>query len=460
MTILPLLVVLITAEIYVDRLTKKSQKTIIDAAHVVQSSSALAEQITTMERNALQYTILQDPALYEVYVNRRREFQQTVNEMQQLVLNNIQESLLQKLVLKEQQIFEHLNQITQHPQSVNYAMEEFQQLGSLAHSIFDENSKLIEQHLDQIKQETDGTQRLLLLQSLTLVPAAVVLSILFIILIAKPLRQIDHAIRQLGDGKFESEISIEGPDDLRELGRQLNWMRSRLLELENQKIAFLRHVSHELKTPLTSIREGSELLNDQIIGSLNEKQLEIVQLLKENSLRLQKLIEDLLSFSSASSKRIPLQKIPFQLGQIIQKVVKGQKLSTDAKSLSVDVFHENINFFGDREKIRTIIDNLLSNAVKYSPTGGKIRLSLIREGNNAILDIRDQGPGIPQNERTKIFEPFYQGKTAFRGYVKGTGMGLAIVREYVNAHKGAIEVIDGEQGAHFRISLPISMHEQ
>ena len=119
---------------------------------------------------------------------------------------------------------------------------------------------------------------------------------MFAVLIARPIRQLDQAIRRMGTADFTHAIEVNGPQDLRYLGQRLEWLRSRLSELEQQQTRFLRHVSHELKTPLTAVREGAELLRDNVGGKLSPEQQDIVRIVRENTLSLQKLIEDLLTY--------------------------------------------------------------------------------------------------------------------------------------------------------------------
>src|SRR5258708_29729668 len=130
---------------------------------------------------------------------------------------------------------------------------------------------------------------------------------------ARPIRQLAHGIRRVGAGEFDSDIRVGGPADLKYLGGRLEWLRERLIELEQQKRLFLRHVSHELKTPLTALREGSELLADETAGPLSAGQREVVGILRQNSVRLQQLIEDLLDYHRApdSVGRLELAAVRF-----------------------------------------------------------------------------------------------------------------------------------------------------
>ena len=286
---------------------------------------------------------------------------------------------------------------------------------------------------------------------------ALALAILFAVLIARPIRQLDQAIRQMGTADFTHRIEVNGPQDLRYLGQRLEWLRSRLSDLEEQQNRFLRHVSHELKTPLTAVREGVELLRDNVGGKLAAEQREIVRIVRENTLSLQKLIEDLLSYHQTRAME-PQTLGPVLLSDVLRRVVKEHKLAALARMIAFEAKLKPAVVVGDAEKIRTIIDNLVSNAIKYSPRSGTIA-SISSDGEFAILDVVDQGHGVDARERQQIFDSFYQGRPPAEGRVKGSGLGLAIAREYAVAHGGQIEVLergDGRPGARFRLSLPLA----
>jgi two-component system sensor histidine kinase GlrK len=281
---------------------------------------------------------------------------------------------------------------------------------------------------------------------------ALALAILFAVLIARPIRQLDLAVRRMGTADFTHAIEVNGPQDLRYLGQRLEWLRSRLQELEEQQNRFLRHVSHELKTPLTAVREGAELLRDNVGGTLSSEQREIVRIVRENSLSLQKLIEDLLTFHQTRAMGPPTLGT-VSLPDVVRLVVKEHKLAAIARLVTVSANLGSASVIGDTEKIRTVVDNLVSNAIKYSPRSGTIALDLGIENRFAVLDVIDEGPGIEREERQRIFESFYQGRPPAEGRVKGSGLGLAIAREYALVHGGRIEAsdrADGNRGAHFR----------
>ena len=454
---LPLIIAIIDATVRVDRLADKSQRTISRAVWVLQGSRTLAEQATAMERYVKQFQVLGDESLFQAYVETHDKFQQVTHNLAAIIRNDAQEQQLVALTTKEQTLFETVQTHLRNPDQFTALTPEFTKLKELARAIMAENDKITEHDTEIMREEVATVRRLLVWQVMTLILGAVVCSAIFVRLIARPVHQIDYAIQRLGAGEFTTAIQITGPHDLEYLGQRLNWLRGRLRELEDEKRKFLQHVSHELKTPLTALREGTALLEEEVVGQLNEAQREIVEILQENGTQLQKLIEDLLNFHLAQARHASLDIQPVALDRVLDEVLTDQKLAMMAKEIALHLTAAQVSLPGDREKLRIAIDNLLSNAVKYSPRGGTISISLAQDAGHVVLDVVDTGPGIAAEDKPRVFEAFYQGAAAYEGHIKGSGLGLAIAREYVTAHHGQLEIIDDmPQGAHFRMTLPTS----
>ena len=288
------------------------------------------------------------------------------------------------------------------------------------------------------------------------IPLAVFAIVVLTFGVGRPLRRVDRAISELGRGNLAHPISVSGPKDIERLGRQLEWLRGRLLDFAAERNRFLRHMSHELKTPLANIREGTELLMDGAVGELDGNQREVTGILRENGLKLQRLIENLLSFSAWQTSSVGLETSEFRLRPLVKQVLENQQLTLLGQRVRLEVKIEDVTLTADRGKLRLILDNLLSNAIKYSPKGGAIYLSAQADGEQLLMDVADAGPGIPYDERAHIFEAFYTGKAARGTSVKGTGIGLSVVLEFVAAHGGTVQIVDGQfPGAHFRITMPL-----
>lgn len=288
-----------------------------------------------------------------------------------------------------------------------------------------------------------------------LIPITLVLVAWLATRIRRPVSQLAGAIRRLGDEQFDVPVHVEGPRDLGELGQHLNWMRGRLRELEQEKDMFLRDMSHQLKTPLASICEGAELLRDGSVGALDPTQQRVADLIRQNSIDLQRMIENLLQFSALRRTGAELRRKPVSVDDMLGEIRRSSGLALMAKELEMIVDADDVTIHADHDKLRSALDNLVSNAIRHSPQGGTVRCcARVREAS-AVIDVIDSGPGVPESQRDKIFDAFYQGKTSPGSTVRGSGVGLSLARYCVEAHGGSITVNDATGGgACFTITIP------
>lgn len=460
LAVLPLIFALVNNAFSIHQLAAHSQRAVYQAVQATQNTRFLIEQITSMERSVRQFAIIGEPSLLQGYGLAHERFVDTARKMATLPLDGQQKDALNVLQRREAALFERISLSGDAPQAIGLAAAEIAALSEAAHSLDEQGNLLVDREVDTMLKMAGEVQRFIFWQLLALVPIALLLVVGATMLISKPIAQLESAIRELGEGKFDAHFIVNGPADLESLGHQLNWLRLRLLDLEEQKTRFLRHVSHELKTPLTALREGVELLSDEVTGKMTAGQLEIARILRQNTLRLQKLIEDLLSYHSAQFHTSALTFSQFNLKALAARVAQQHSLAMRAKNLNLNLSASDLPIEADENKIEAVIDNLLSNAIKFSPAGGTIRMQLRRRGSDAVIDVMDEGPGISPEDRGRVFEPFFQGNTEYTGPVKGTGLGLAIVKEYANAHRGGVEIIDdGNPGAHLRVVLPTRQME-
>lgn len=238
------------------------------------------------------------------------------------------------------------------------------------------------------------------------------------------------------------------------MGQQLEWLRLRLLELDADKARFLRHVSHELKTPLAALREGVALLQDGVTGELTGGQKEVAQILHQNTLVLQSEIEALLRFNAAAFEARQLQRRETELIGLLEDLVESQRLQWQARQLRVEVSGERTTLQLDPEKIASAVGNLLSNAIRFSPEQGTVRLAVSRAPGAVLIDVCDQGPGVAPADKAHVFEPFFRGERQPVNAVRGTGIGLSIVQEYIHAHGGRVHLLGEAPHSFFRIELP------
>jgi len=452
----PLLFAIANAAVQMNRLSNRSEQLVIHGIQGTRNNQAMFEEIAALERAARLYQIIGKGELRDVYTVNHDRLAATINDLLTLPLDPQTQADARALLAEADRLSTELGTAQPNSARMDEIISAFPHLSEMASSVSNRISTHIDQELTSLQLAAERAQRQLFLQTLWLFPMTLAVVGLFTYWFGRPIRAIDRAISELGRGTFSRPIAIKGPADLERLAIQLEWLRGRLLELAQEKNRFLRHMSHELKTPLANIREGTELLMDGAVGELKSAQREVMSILRENGMKLQRLIENLLSFSAWQAKSVGLENSEFKLRPLIKSVLESQQLTLVAQRVRLDVQVEDLTPYADRGKVRLIMDNLLSNAVKFTPRGGTISIAARSERSQLVLEVIDSGPGIPAEERTRIFEAFYQGKAPQGGHVKGTGIGLSVVTEFVNAHGGSIQILESKAGgAHFRVRLPL-----
>jgi two-component system sensor histidine kinase GlrK len=457
LVILPLVGALAYSAWNTERLAGKSRSAVFNASQAARASRSLVDRIAAVERIAQQMALLDDPGLAADYARVHRSFKQLAAEIAQLPLDDAQAHALNVTVAREEELYEMLTgnarpRARLDSQAVSARVDA---LIDSAREVMAINNRVVDREVERLRHSAEQVQRNIILLLIFSTAVALAIALALTRYIARPIIEIDAAIRQLGGADFSQPIAVRGPEDLRYLGRRLDWLRRRLDEFETQKNRFLRHVSHELKTPLTALREGAELLNDQVAGPLAPPQRQVVGIMRDNSVKLQRLIEELLDYQRALHAAASLEVRPLQLAAVVEEAVHAHELAAQAKGLRLVVESQSAMVEADPEKLRSIVDNLVSNAVKFTPPGGTVTVAARAVAGEAVIEVLDTGPGVPAEERESIFNLFFRGRTSGSSVrVKGSGLGLAIARELAEAHGGQIAVVTGGAGGHFRVTLP------
>jgi two-component system, NtrC family, sensor histidine kinase GlrK len=437
---IPLTIALLSATVALEHFAARSQHSVLRSVHVIDAGRTLVEEITAMERHARQYLLLGEWEFFDAYLRRRDNFQLSLAALRHGEFTAEFTRALDALDEAERRVFGALSVLPPTADQAREAIASFPELGDRARQILAASSLAIGQEVEEMRLESVSAQRDLTRLALAVIPAALLLAFVGTLLITRPIRKLDRAIRRLGRGDFDAPVRVRGPADLEELGERLEWLRLRLLDIDAQKVRFLRHVSHELKTPLAAVREGAQLLSDQVVGNLTPAQAEVASILCSSSLE---------------GLSAPIAREPVDLGPLLNTVLESRAEAIQDKRLGVELEVSALQYMGDREQLRVVLDNLMSNAIKYSPTGGRIRIAMLQRDDDALIEFENEGPEIDPDERDKIFEAFYQGSAVHEGHVGGTGLGLAITQEYVRNHQGTIEVAEASRGACMRVVLPM-----
>lgn len=434
----------------VEHLVEQNRQASEQAIQLTAAIQELAERTIDIERSARQYLVLDDPLFHQRFDDHLAQSLQLVDRIDALAAEPLTSQLGGWRMVAG---------------ALRSGLEEKIGKAELAPLL----ARLVELNelLKQSGQRWIETQNKRLLNDLEAnrlkLGGQIVLALSGALLVAlamgwwlvRPVRQLEGAIERLGTNRFDEAVKVGGPVDLRHLGRRLDWLRLRLAELESDRERALRHVSHELKTPLTALKEGVALLREEVPGPLGENQREVVEILQHNVTGLQHQIESLLSLNAAAfeARRLELQKV--DLPVFMDNVVQRRDFHAQSKQLTVLVDTSGqTHAVLDPEKMSVVLDNLLSNAIDFSPDGGEVRLVVSRLAKGLRFDCIDQGPGVAPQDVQRIFDPFVQGQREAPTPRQGSGVGLSIVRELVRAMGGTVVLLPAERGAHFCVELP------
>lgn len=435
----------------------QSQRAMVATIEQLSSLNAsIGTQVTDIERSARQYLLLRNPRFLELYRQNVRNLEQ----QQRKLSDQWPEEMVSAQLLAVARGLEPL--VTSEPLEPDVQEAVLSEL-HLAQGLVRQLTAAIEVQiqaiLDREERRFDRVIQHLLIIGTLAIPGTILLVVLSSVAVARPMWRLAHAIQALGHEHWHQPISIDGPADLESLGVSLEWMRQRLLNSEKQKRGFLRHVTHELKTPLAAIMEAGSLLRDQVPGPMTEAQQQVVAISMRNSDHLQELIQQLLNYNAVAHGMLNADA-QVDIGALCHKT-KDRLRDTRAKDpceWSIEGTPERIRT--DPQAMEMILSNLLSNAHDFSAKSGKVAVRWGQDPDAWWLTIRDNGPGLSEQEQQDIFKPFFQGKARRQGPLKGTGLGLAIVQECVLHLEGTIQVVSDQGGSEFQLRFPLEREKQ
>jgi two-component system sensor histidine kinase GlrK len=275
--------------------------------------------------------------------------------------------------------------------------------------------------------------------------------------ITQPLSLMRKKTREVAGGRFGDHLDLSSPPEIGDLARDFNLMCNKLKETEKMKSDFFSLMAHELRTPLASIKEGTNLLLRGIGGEYKEKRETVLTVIAEESHRLIDLVNSLLDLSKMEAGMMALKVKESEISPLIDQAVYGMGPLATAKEVTLKVIipQDLPDVRMDGERILQALRNLVGNAIKFTPRGGKVTISAQTMEQGLRVSVADTGPGIPKEDLNIIFDKFRQATITSYSKIKGTGLGLAIVKHIINAHGGKVWV-ESElgQGSIFTFLLP------
>jgi two-component system, NtrC family, sensor histidine kinase GlrK len=400
----------------------------------VRRAENMQKLVNDIERSVLQFSILKTDALSQLAATHLNNYQQNLGS----VCLNLGQPVL---CAQQQKQLELL--------FASYLHESNEELSPILQKIRQQQVQLtqviwalLEQRLQQQQVYAEEAQSHLAWQTVALVVLTLLMVLWASARITAPVKMLDTMIRSIGQASHHfPHDKVDGPRELTELGEQLRWLASRLQQLEALRLILLRHASHELKTPLSSIREGCALLSEQLVGPLNPQQMEVVSLLNGSADRLSVLTEQLLDYNKLLQQAKP--EFDWHDSEtLLQNCFNDHALSLQQREQKIVLDCQLPRIYTDSMLFRRILDNLINNAQAYGAEGSNVWVNLRLHDKFMLLDVANNGTPIPAELRAKLFEPFQRGKAPRFDAVQGSGLGLSIVADCARLLGGLAEIID------------------
>jgi len=360
--------------------------------------------------------------------------------------------------------------VVQLQQTVEQVQVETQQLAAAAQDA-------MATELRQSEQSARSAERLSWISGIGALLLSILLSAVLARSIVQPLERLKRGTHEVAAGRFDYRLAAPGRDEFAQVARDFNSMTERLDELDRMKNDFVSKVSHDLKTPLSSMQETIGVLLDELPGPLTEKQRQLLELNRDSGRRLASMLSKLLDLSRIEAGLQP----DFQMVDVVQiarQSVLRMNRAREERGLQATVAEplKRLLVRGDAAGIAQVLDNLLENAIKFSPQGGEVAVTLAdmssRDervpparwnavkrrglgGDAVLITVSDEGPGVPDADKDRVFARFYQAEAGRAIPARGVGLGLAICLEIVTAHGGVIWVSNNTpKGSVFNVLLP------
>jgi two-component system sensor histidine kinase GlrK len=452
---------------HLNRFNQVMQSIILNDTAVMEYSAQLSDALLSETRNERKYLLLSDELLYQNYLESKTEFERLLRKTQFQATDPETSAALQTISALHQTFTKLVEEEKELSKTAGiYPSEWYEEEKKKISGRIIATLKEIQQaseknvfskirNLGEAGERAGGIAILITVAALItglLVAAVITRSI------TRPLQVIKAKTREIAQGNFGNDLQIDSPPAIKELATAINTMCHKLQEVDNLKSAFFAHMSHELRTPLASIKEGTNLLLDRLGGEINDKQQRILSIVVQESDRLIHLVNSLLDLAKMEAGMLNYHFSKTDLPTLVRGALQGLQPLAEAKGLDivnqiVDLPPVNV----DQERIMQVIRNLVGNAIKFTPEQGRITLSATPRGEMVEVVVRDTGIGIPEEDLERIFLKFQQVLPARSDKIKGTGLGLATVKQIILAHGGEVwATSQKEKGSAFYFTLPLA----
>ena len=315
---------------------------------------------------------------------------------------------------------------------------------------------LLSTPVTELRMAIQTVEKQLMTVFIVVAAAASIAALIFAVTLTAPIKALNRTIRRMGKGDLSARVHVRASGELKALADSYNAMAEKIENFDQSRSQFVQNASHELKTPLATMK----LLLENLIYQPDmpaDLRAEFMQDMNHEIDRLSGIITDLLTLTQMDEKSAALRMDSVNLSALCEDTLHAHQVAADKAKLTLQGDIESEVFLqGDESKLSQVVYNLIDNAVKYTPAGGLVAVTLTADSREAVLTVRDNGIGIPEQDIAHIFDRFYRVDKARSRATGGTGLGLSIVRQMVQLHGGEITVTSAaNEGSVFTVTLPI-----
>jgi len=446
--------------------------TVSNAAHITLTSDVQSVDIAKQlriplneeNRSAQKYLLSHDDGYFAVFADESDRFSNDLDSLISIQTDTKKLEVLQ-LVRNKHNAFARALYAEQALASSSprkfvssFDRAEFQSIGFINDELdrfVRMNQASIDRAMASVGRTTEMSAGIALLLTLSTLLIAIAIAFFITRTITRPIAAVIEGTQQIARGSFVP-VKVSSHDETALLARAVNDMSDQLKQINEYKANTMRQISHELRTPLQTILSAQYILSEQKLGSLNPEQIRLLGSMRANIDKLIRFTNGFLDIAKIEAGKMEYELVLADLLSIVASAVEDSQVLAEQKGITIAVSASPIPYImGDVDKLSIVFTNLISNAIKYSSKGGTITVTVSRSDGNARVSVADTGIGIAPEDLPKIFTRFYQASNASKAGMKGTGLGLALVKAFVEGHGGQVfAASDLGVGSTFTVDLP------
>lgn len=439
---------------------------ILEDTERMEYPSQLSDLLLAESRFDRKYIVLKDDALQESYRQARADFINILNKAKE-VASPESESIFDEIDIDHEK-FNHLVEVEREmiTNARPYEVEQYDdkkkiitnEMIDLLNNSQHVNEKVILRKIRKLQSESAEARNVAIMITVIALVSGLLIAVLITRSITRPVNIMKAKTKEISQGNFQGDLAITSPPAIHELAVAINTMCHKLQEVETLKSDFFSHMSHELRTPLASIQEGTNLLMEGHGGQVSPKQQRILTIISQESKRMIQLVNAILDLSKMEAGMLAYHFTATDMSALINKALSALMPLAETKGITINSTIGHLpSVMVDQERMSQVFRNLLVNALKFTPEQGQITLAAEVKENSIEIMIQDTGIGIPEADLERIFLKFQQVISTTGERIKGTGLGLATVRQIILAHGGKVWATSQEKsGSTFYVSVPFS----